>query len=752
MNSIEDNRLIPLPKLDGYSQKQIQEFCTYSTISNLYFKILQNTELDETYRLRHTSWLEVALSNYFNTSNQQSRSHHWSTCMDQIVQSIFNLYFTSEDKVLILALGKYGSQVLNLSSDIDVIILTDETISNELLKKVRQFVQHLNSKSNFGFLTRVDLDLKPSDQTGPLINASQLTNYLWNSSELWERLVYTRARKICGQLYDEQRLMNEINKFCYRKYIRLDLVENLSELLGKILNNNYDTSNIKLCPGGIRSVELLLSAIQLLYGGRAPDLQTPLTYNIFLKLKDLQILKSDQATSLLKNYDQLRSEEDKVQMVLDSQTHTLLDVSGVKKSLNENTVIIDSFLKTLFKKKNSKSSDLIETLQELSKTHKHLDDFLKFLNKHQSYIKLFDSHPKSYENLLKALIYSPQVTKLILLRPDLLDMFLIQKEYFTPEMNDEDFLISLSDFKSISQISAIGEFLTNFDLKKLLLKNSKTADFCVTQLINFIFKGTNLKDEKFDILKLGKWSSNELGIFSDLDFVFVYDGEKDLSRPSRKFISYLTHSTFHGAFYSIDLRLRPNSSAGPILTSKEKLVANLESSAPVWLRQSYLRNLNLKAETKITYKVLKPSSIEVTELKDIRDKRLSAPSQNSISLKENLGGLIDIEFFIQCLFLNSGLLPTKNSLEEQIIELSEKHLIESEAASKIINDYELFRLIEQTSEILFKDSRISKPNFEDLAKLLKDILKLNSIKIFDDLILRLNESKKLIENHHPYLQ
>lgn len=743
----KNNYLTPLPTLDSYSETQIQEFTEYSTVSKLYFNILQNTDIDEVYKIRHTCWLEVALSNYFNTSNQQIRSYYWSKCMDKIVEKIFNLYFDKDDKVMILALGKYGSQVLNLSSDIDIIILTDQTISNELLKKVRLFIQHLNSKSHFGFLTRVDLDLKPSDQTGPIINATQLMNYLWNSSELWERLVYTRARKICGQLQDEIRLLQEINKFCYRKYIRLDLVENLSDLLIKILSNNYDPSNIKLCPGGIRSIELLLSAIQLLYGGRAQELQTSYTYNVFEKLNDLQILKIDQADLLLKNYNFLRAAEDKVQMILDTQTHTVSKMSGIDNMLVENTQIIDSFLKTLFKKNNSATSDLILTLKELSKKHLHLEDFLKFLNKHSSYVKLFDSHPKSYKNLLKALIYSPQVTKLILLRPDLLDMFLIQKEHFSLEMNDEDFLISLSDFKSISQISAIGEFLTNFDLNKLLLKNSKTADFCVNQILDYIFK-----DEKIDILKLGKWSSNELGIFSDLDFVFVYNEEKDLSRQSRKFISYLTHSTFHGSFYSIDLRLRPNSSAGPILTSEKKLISNLESTVPVWLKQSYLRNLYLKSQTTLSFNISRPNASEISELKNIREKRLFKPVENMISIKENFGGLIDIEFFIQCLFLDAGFKPEKNSLKEQIIELTEKNLLKAEVGLMLRNNYELLRLIEQTSEILFKSSKISAAQFQNVFQLLSDKLSLSNLNKFEDLEMIMAKIKTVIENNHPFLK
>ena len=60
----------------------------------------------------------------------------------------------------------------------------------------------------------------------------------------------------------------------------------LSELIQKIMSNNLDNNNIKLCPGGIRSIELMLSALQLLYGGRSVELQSPYTYEILNLLED----------------------------------------------------------------------------------------------------------------------------------------------------------------------------------------------------------------------------------------------------------------------------------------------------------------------------------------------------------------------------------------------------------------------------------------------------------------------------------
>ncbi len=744
--AITTNRLTQIPTLDSYSQTEIDGFLKFSSISSLYFNLMKNPDIDSIYKFRHQAWLETALSNFHNKLNQQDRSRHWSNSMDRIVKQVFDLYFNIDDKIIVLALGKFGSQVLNLSSDIDIILISDQSVNPELLKKARSFLQHLNAKTEFGFLTRVDLNLKPSSQPGPVINSEQLTNYLWQSSEMWERLVYTRARIICGKLDDQSLLTEEIRKFCYRKYIRLDLVENLSELIIKILKNNFDPQNIKLCPGGIRSVELLLSAIQLLYGGRLTEIQAANTYDIINKLNLIQVFSPEQIIKLRDNYNTLRTEEDRIQMQMDEQKHTTQNLDQVETLLIENYNIIEIFLKKIFKKKDVESSVILSKLNEMSKKHPHLLDFVKFLNKHPSYISLFETHPKSYENLLKALTYSPQVSKLILLRPDLLDMFLIKKESISENDNDEDFLISLSDFKSISQITAIGEFLTHFDHIKLLAKSSKTADLCVAHILKRVFGNRSL-----DILKLGKWASSELGVISDLDFVFINSGVDDLSKLSRKFINYLTHGTFHGPFYNIDLRLRPSGHAGPIVSSQEKLKLYLETSASIWQRQAYLRNQLLIGQKSIDYQISKLSVDEKIEIMDIRQKRFLKTDSDQIHLKEGFGGLVDLEFLVQCLFLNISLKPMGLTFSEMVKELVLMSVLNEQQSSQLINQYNLLRTFEQLSKIIFKTNIVTIDSFQKLIAIpnFMESLKIQ-ISSFEDLITLFKSNCSLIDLLHPF--
>lgn len=734
-----------LPELSSYTHDEITEFKEYSSASKIYFELIKNPEIDPIFKFRHEAWLRTSLANFHSKSNQEQRSLFWSNSMDQIVNAVFNKFFSPEDSLLVLALGKYGSKVLNLSSDIDIILVSDH-ITPDLIKKARLFTQYLNAKTPDGFITRVDLNLKPSDQPGMIVTARHLSNYLWNSQELWERLAYTRSRKICGRLEDETSLFNEIEKFCFRKYIRLDLIFGLSELIQKILDNNQDDHNIKLCSGGIRSIELLLSALQLLYAGRVNEFKRPETYFILESLEKISVFSEKQIQTIKENYDILRSLEDKIQSALDEQTHHIDNVEKIKQVLEQNQKNLKIFLSTLERNRNIKDSTLIDKLSTLSKTHTHLNDFVLFLQKHTSYISLFETHPKSFQNLLKSLIYSPQVTKLILLRPDLMDLFLIKKTHFDSKDSQEEFLIKLSDFKAISQITAIGEFLTEFDLEKFLLKNSKTADLCVLQILSNVFA-----EEPVDILKLGKWSADELGVFSDLDFIFIYNENNDLSRQARKFISYLTHSTFHGAFYSIDLRLRPSGNAGPILTSTNKLETYIESSAPVWLRQAYLRNSLLKQNSKLKFNLPTLTENDKNEILEIRSKRFTLAKQTALSLKDNFGGIVDLEFYVQCLFLKANLFPESDTFKNQVNELSAKKLITKDHALFINEAYSSFRFFEQLTEVLFKTSQLNPTQFEHLLTVENIHDHLKGISTFNSLFELIRASQLFIEENHPFL-
>ena len=82
-------------------------------------------------------------------------------------------------------------------------------------------------------------------------------------------------------------------------------------------------SDIKLGPGGIREVEFIAQAFQLIRGGRNIDLQTQSLSQAMQQLAADQVLNSEDIDGLWRAYEFLRNTEHALQGIADKQTQEL---------------------------------------------------------------------------------------------------------------------------------------------------------------------------------------------------------------------------------------------------------------------------------------------------------------------------------------------------------------------------------------------------------------------------------------------
>jgi glutamate-ammonia-ligase adenylyltransferase len=239
--------------------------------------------------------------------------------------------------LIVLGMGKLGGGELNFSSDIDLIFVfpdkgeTDgaRRIDNEdfFTRLGRLVIRILGERTAEGFVHRVDMRLRPFGDSGPLtVSAAFLDGYLQTHGRDWERYAWIKARAITG--VDAWKLIHaeSVRPFVYRRYLDFGVFESLREmkaLIEKEVARRDLAEHVKLGPGGIREIEFIAQAFQLIRGGQDRRMQTQSLLAVLPQLAGGKLLPVRVAQELEAAYLFLRRIENRLQMLGDAQTHTI---------------------------------------------------------------------------------------------------------------------------------------------------------------------------------------------------------------------------------------------------------------------------------------------------------------------------------------------------------------------------------------------------------------------------------------------
>jgi len=242
-----------------------------------------------------------------------------------------------EQTMVVLGMGKLGARELNLSSDIDLLFTfpahgeTDgrRPLSNEqfFTRLGRQLINVLGKHTEDGFVFRVDMRLRPFGEAGPLaLSFNAMETYYASQAREWERYAMIKARAITGEAVYQQQLLGILRPFVYRRYIDFGSINAIRDMKRRIqaeMHHRGMDANIKLGQGGIREIEFIGQAFQLVYGGRDRDLQIRPILQVLRQLQQKQLLEEDVVSRLTQAYEFLRLTENRLQAWKDEQTHLL---------------------------------------------------------------------------------------------------------------------------------------------------------------------------------------------------------------------------------------------------------------------------------------------------------------------------------------------------------------------------------------------------------------------------------------------
>ncbi|EPN47335.1 bifunctional glutamine-synthetase adenylyltransferase/deadenyltransferase, partial [Pseudomonas syringae pv. actinidiae ICMP 19096] len=243
-------------------------------------------------------------------------------------------------QMVILGMGKLGAVELNLSSDIDLIFAypeggetvgTKRALDNQefFIRLGQRLIKALDPVTVDGFVFRVDMRLRPYGSSGALVlSFNALEQYYQDQGRDWERYAMIKARVVGGDLAAGAELLEMLRPFVYRRYLDFSAIEALrtmKQLIQQEVKRKGMAENIKLGAGGIREVEFIAQAFQLIHGGRDLSLQQRPLFNVLKTLEGQGYLPSAVTEELREGYEFLRYTEHAIQAIADRQTQMLPD-------------------------------------------------------------------------------------------------------------------------------------------------------------------------------------------------------------------------------------------------------------------------------------------------------------------------------------------------------------------------------------------------------------------------------------------
>jgi glutamate-ammonia-ligase adenylyltransferase len=242
----------------------------------------------------------------------------------------------NELPLLVLGMGKLGGDELNFSSDVDLVFLypdgaqfqTGNVEAETYYQRLAQLlIRLLDQRTDDGFAYRVDTRLRPFGASGPLcVSLAAFEAYLVEHGRDWERYAYVKARLLTGRSLARDVFDLLLTPFVYRRYLDygvFDALRQMKRLIAQEVVRKDMADNIKLGPGGIREIEFIVQAFQIVRGGRRSELRARSLLKVLPLLAGDRQLPDSTVTALATAYRYLRTVENRLQAFDDAQTHEL---------------------------------------------------------------------------------------------------------------------------------------------------------------------------------------------------------------------------------------------------------------------------------------------------------------------------------------------------------------------------------------------------------------------------------------------
>ncbi|HBC3390978.1 bifunctional [glutamate--ammonia ligase]-adenylyl-L-tyrosine phosphorylase/[glutamate--ammonia-ligase] adenylyltransferase [Vibrio parahaemolyticus] len=326
-----------------------------------------------------------------------------------------------------------------------------------------------------------------------------------------------------------------------------------------------------------------------------------------------------------------------------------------------------------------------------------------------TYLELLDEHPAALVQLVRLCTASPMISEQLSRYPILLDELIDPQQLYNPIPLDSyrtelrDFLARIPEDDMEQQMEALRQFkqicilrIAAADIAGVLpvMKVSDHLTYLAEAIVEAVVsqawlqvsekygEPTHVKDREgkgFAVIGYGKVGGWELGYNSDLDIVFMHDcpvnvytdGKKEIDgrqfylRLAQRIIHIFSTRTASGILYEVDTRLRPSGASGLLVSPTDAFDDYQHQDAWTWEHQALVRARMIYGDEPLAiafhntrHDVLcKPRDEqtlkkEVVEMREKMRDHLGGKKSGRFMIKQDVGGITDIEFLAQYLVLH----------------------------------------------------------------------------------------------------
>jgi glutamate-ammonia-ligase adenylyltransferase len=276
---------------------------------------------------------------------------------------------------------------------------------------------------------------------------------------------------------------------------------------------------------------------------------------------------------------------------------------------------------------------------------------------------------------------------------------------------------------------AVRELAAVAPLEETTGELSQIAEICLRRVFEFwdaeLRQRYGSPKAEFAILALGKLGGGELNHSSDVDLLFLYSDEGQLTphisyhqffnRLGNKILETFSKPHPAGSLFRVDLRLRPEGSAGPLARSLESMENYYAGFGETWERIALIKARGITGSRELAYDFLRlhqpfiyPKSAtpdlldEIAKIKHRIERDVVGPEKLERDVKLGRGGIRDIEFIVQTLQLIHGArnpFLQEPSMLKALRALRELDLLPREDVLALDEAYRFLRRVEHRLQI-----------------------------------------------------